>query len=112
MYIVPLTSRPNQNFRCTIPVNGKNITFDFTFRYNSEANYWIMGVSHATTGQKYVSDLPLLAGVYPAANLLEQYEHLKIGAAVIVKINPDNPDDAPNDKNLGTDFQLVWSDNL
>jgi len=112
VFVVPLTSEPNQNFRCTIPVNGQNIPFDFTFRYNSEADYWIMSISDATSGNMLVSDLPLLAGIYPAANLLEQFEHLRIGAAVIVKTNPDNPNDAPNANNLGVDFQLVWSDNL
>jgi hypothetical protein len=86
--------------------------FDFTLRYNSEAEYWIMSVAGAVSGQLYISDIPLIAGTYPAANLLEQFEHLKIGAAVIVKTNPDNMDDAPDAHNLGTDFQLVWTDNL
>ena len=112
MFIVPLTSEPNQTFRCTIPVNGQNIPFEFTLRYNSEAEYWIIGVSNATTGQLLVSDIPLIAGVFPAANLLEQHAHLRIGSAAVVKISPDNPDYAPNGNNLGTDFALVWSDNL
>lgn len=112
MFVVPLTSEPNQNFRCTIPVNGQNMPFDFTLRYNSEAEYWIIGIANAVNGQKLLSDIPLIAGFFSAANLLEQFEHLRIGAAVVVKINPDNPDDAPNGNNLGTDFALVWSDNL
>jgi len=86
--------------------------FDFTLRYNSEAEYWIIGIANAVNGQKLLSDIPLIAGFFSAANLLEQFEHLRIGAAVVVKINPDNPDDAPNGNNLGTDFALVWSDNL
>ena len=112
MYIVPLTSDPNQNFRCTIPVNGQNMTFNFTARYNSEADYWILSVSNAITSKMFISDLVLLAGEYPAANILEQWGHLRIGSAVVVKINPDNRDDAPNAYNLGTDFVLVWGDNL
>jgi len=112
MFVIPLTSQPNQNFRCTIPVNSQNMPFDFTLRYNSEAEYWILSITDAITGQMLASDLPLIAGEYPSANLLEQYEHLRIGAAVIVKINPDNTDYAPNGTNLGTDFQLVWGDNL
>ena len=112
MFVVPLTTEPNQNFRCTIPVNGQNMPFDFTLRYNSVAEYWIMSISDATSGQMLISDLALIAGVYPSANLLEQFEHLRIGAVVIVKTNPDNADYAPNGHNLGTDFALVWSDNL
>jgi len=111
MFVVPLTSEPNQNFRCVIPVNGQNMPFDLTLRYNSEAEYWILAIANATSGQMLVSDLPLIAGVYPAANILEQFEHLRIGVAVVVKINPDNTDDAPNADNLGTDFALVWGDN-
>ena len=112
MFVVPLTSEPNQNFRCTIPVNGQSMPFDFTLRYNSEAEYWVIGISHATSGQMLISDIPLIAGLFPSANLLEQYEHLRIGAAAVVKINPDNPDDAPNGNNLGVDFALVWGGNL
>jgi len=84
--------------------------FDFALRYNGEAEYWYMGVSDAVTGQVFFSDMPLIAGMYPAANLLEQFEHLRIGAAAVVKINPDNPDDAPNGGNLGRDFVLIWGD--
>lgn len=112
MFVVPLTSDPNQSFRCTIPVNGQNKAFDFVLRYNDIAEYWVMAVSDAIDGRMYVSDVPLVAGIYPSANLLEQFEHLRIGAAVLVKTNPDNQDDAPNGFNLGTDFELVWSDNL
>ena len=112
MHIIPLTSEPNQNFRCTIPVNGQNMPFDFTLRYNSEAKYWVLSVASAISGQMLINGLLLIAGEYPSANLLSQYEHLCIGAAAMVKTNPDNPDDAPNGKNLGTDFALVWGDNL
>ena len=112
MFVIPLTSDPNQNFRCTLPVNGQNMPFDFTLRYNSEAEYWIMSAADATSGDMFVSDIPLISGIYPAANLLEQFEHLRIGAAVVVKTNPDNTDHAPNANNLGIDFQLVWSDNI
>ena len=85
--------------------------FNFNFSYNSEANYWIMAVMDTITGKMLVSNIPLIAGVYPSANLLEQFEHLRIGSAVVVKVNPDNEDDAPNDKNLGIDFKLVWGNN-
>jgi hypothetical protein len=86
--------------------------FDFALRYNEEAKYWYISITNAINNQNLISDVPLIAGVYPAANLLEQFEHLHIGAVVLVKINPDNPDDAPNANNLGIDFALVWSDNL
>ena len=112
MYIVPLTASPNQSFRVTIPINQSNATFDFDCRYNSIADYWSLSVADAISGESLVSNIPLIAGEYPSANLLSQWEHLGIGSAVIVNTNPQNSDYAPNADNLGVDFALVWSDNL
>ena len=112
MFIIPLTNAHNQRFRCTVPVNGQNLPLEFELFYNTEAAYWVMGVNDAVTCKPLVCDIPLICGVYPAANLLEQYHHLRIGSACIVKVNPDNPLDRPDDKSLGNDFQLVWRDNL
>jgi len=112
MFIVPTTSDPNQNFRCVIPVDGKNLALLFTLQYNSEAEYWTMAITDDLTGSILISGLPLLAGQYPSANILEQYTFLRIGSVVMVKINPDNPADSPDGTNLGVDFQLVWSDTI
>ena len=112
MHIIPLTSSPSQNSRTTLPINGRNTTFEFCARYNSEADYWVLSVKDVVTNTLLVVDLVLIAGNYPAANILEQWEHLRIGSATIVAINPDSKQYAPNADNLGTDFVLVWSDNL
>ena len=88
------------------------MAFEFTGRYNSESEYWVISVADTVTSEMLIANIPLLAGIYPSANLLEQWEHLRIGSAIIVKINPDNTDDAPNANNLGIDFVLVWGDNL
>jgi len=112
MFIIPLTSEPNQNFRCVVPINGNNIPLLFSLKYNSEAEYWVMSLTDDITGKRLINALPLISGEYPSANLLDQYSFLNIGSAVIVKTNPDNSDTAPNDKNLGTDFKLLWGDNF
>ena len=109
--IVPLTVEPNQNFVCTIPVDAKNITLQFTCRYNTEAEYWFISVSDAQTGQYYIDSVPLITGVYPAADILEQYAYLGIGSATIVKIG-SIAGDYPDSTNLGTDFVLVWGDTV
>ncbi len=108
---IPLTSDPNQSFRCTIPVNDNNMTFVFDIRYNSIAEYWVMTITDDLTGEILIDSLPLIAGEYPTINILSGYEHLRIGSAYIVKSNPDNLSVCPNDLNLGTDFILVWGDN-
>jgi len=109
MYVIPLTSDPNQAFRCTIPIDGQNTSFDFALRYNTEAEYWVMSAADAVSGQPLVANVPLLAGEYPAANLLEQFAHLDIGMAAMIKTNPDNPCAAADGSNLGADFVLVWA---
>ena len=112
MFIIPLTSEPNQRFRCVVPINGNNVPLLFQLKYNSSAKYWVMTLIDDVTGKILVDSLPLISGVYPSANLLEQCSFLNIGTAVMVKINPDNHDFAANDTNLGTDFKLVWGDNF
>jgi len=110
MFIIPTDTKPNQNFRCVIPVDGRNLALQFALEYNSEAEYWIMSLTDDVGGEVLVDSLPLIAGVFPSANLLEQYSFLRIGSAVMVGTNPDNPPVMPDEHNLGTDFQLVWGD--
>jgi hypothetical protein len=106
--IIPLTIDPDQFFTCTVPVDSKNISLFFRFRYNTVAEYWVATIADST-GVILIDSMPILESNYPAANLLEQYKHLGIGSAYVVKkgkVNTDRPDDT----NLGSDFVLVWSD--
>ena len=112
MYEIPLTTEPNQNFKITIPVNGKNLELKFNIRFNTVANYWVMTVIDALSDDILIDSLPLLTGRYPAANILEQYSYLEIGSAVIINTSTIDISDEPNDKNLGTDYILVWGDNI
>lgn len=104
--VIPLTTDPNNTFSSTIPVNGKNVTFNFFLRYNTEAGYWVMDLLDASKNP-LISSMPLLTGI----NLLEQYEYLQIGKAYIVKIDDSLQVDSPSSTNLGTDFVLVWDSN-
>lgn len=109
--IIPLTNDPNQNFVCTIPVDGKNIDLAFNISYNAIAKYWVMRISDAITGKIILDSIPLVTGEYPSANLLEQYSYLGIGSAILVKVS--NSDlDFPDDKNLGNNFLLAWGDTI
>ena len=108
VYEIPLTSDPNQNFKCTIPIDGVNKSLIFDIRYNSEAEYWTMMVTDDLRGIVLIDSIPLLSGIYPAANILEQYAYLNIGSAYIVKANPDITEDNPNAETLGSGFKLYW----
>ena len=110
-YKIPVTSAPNQLLRLIVPINGKNITLRLFLSFNSCAGYWTMAISN-DDGTPLVTSLPLFGGCYPAANLLEQYRYLQIGSAYLVKVNQDIKSEYPGPDNLGTDFILVWGDNI
>lgn len=112
MYEIPLTTEPNQSFKATIPVDGKNLELKLDIRFNTIAKYWTMTVTDALTDKILIDSLPLLTGQYPAANLLAQYSYLRIGSAVMVNTSTVDISDEPNDKNLGTDYILVWGDTI
>ncbi|CAI3574414.1 MULTISPECIES: phage baseplate plug family protein [Bacillota] len=105
MYIVPLTTSPNQTFTSTIPIDGNKIKFYFFLRYNTEQNCWEMDISNSNK-EPLINSIPLVCG----SNLLEQYSYLNIGSAYIVKTDTNISGDKPNDKNLGSTFILVWGD--
>jgi hypothetical protein len=112
MYIIPLTTQPNQTFNCTIPIDGQNRRLSFALRYNSIADYWNLTVIDGVTNETLIDAIPLQRGQFPAANLLEQYSYMKIGSAVIVHHGKLPPDANPNDRNLGAEFYLVWGDTV
>lgn len=107
--ILPITSDPNQTFQAQVNIDGRNLTLGFFLSYNETAGYWTMDISDPSTGVAYICGVPLLPGVFPAANLLDQYTHLIIGSIYIINVS-GNPSEQPDDKNLGTDFELVYSD--
>jgi hypothetical protein len=110
MYIIPFTTGPNQTFRCTIPIDRHNRRLSFELRYNNIAEYWNLTVIDGVTNEILIDAIPLQRGEFPAANLLEQYEYMKIGSAVIVHHGKLPPDADPNFFNLDTEFYLVWGD--
>ncbi len=108
--LIPLTTEPNQQMQVKIPIDNKNISFLLTIRYNSIGEYWNIDIAEGNTGEILLSGLPLLASEYPAANVLEQYSYLHIGAMYVVKINASVKQENPDVTNLGTDFVLIWGD--
>ncbi len=111
MYIIPLTTKPNQTFNCTIPIDGENRPLSFKLRYNSIAKYWNLTIIDGRTKETLIDAIPLMTREYPAANLLEQYDYLGLGSAVIVR-EGNLPAENPNDTNLGSEYYLVWGDTV
>ncbi|MGG3012301.1 hypothetical protein ABEO98_22805 [Brevibacillus parabrevis] len=105
---LPITPGMNQSFTCTLPVDDKNITLDFTLTYNEPAGYWFMSIRKNDTGVLLIDALPLLNGEYPSANLLKQYSYLAIGSAVI--ISKSGKDSTPTFDSLGREHFVAWGD--
>ena len=107
--IIPLTSAPDQSFKCTIPVDGKNLKLKLRVRFNTLANYWVMSIYDSASNALILDAIPLLTGSYPAGDLLGQYKYLGLGRATIVNVG-NSTMDSPDSTNLGTDFLLAWGD--
>lgn len=105
-YQIPVTTGPDQTFKCTIPVDGKNLTLNFRLRFNAQGNYWWMTISDKDNNL-LIDALPLLTPANPTGNILDQYQYLKIGSCYLVN-NGNTTMDSPDSTNLGTDFLIVW----
>lgn len=109
--IVPVSNAPNHTMTVNLSVNGAQLVLGLIFNYNEMVQYWVMSIADANNNI-LIADLPLLTGVWPAANLLSQYQYMNIGSAYILDNSNSDALDYPNSQTLGTDFLLLWSDNV
>jgi len=109
--MIPLIPGANQSLECTLPVDDKNITLSFRFTYNRVAEYWFMSIADASTNALLLDAVPLVTGIYPAADLLGQYQYLGIGSATIVVVDSSERG-IPAFPTLGSQFYLVWTDTV
>lgn len=108
--IVPLETYPDQVIHVTVPAqNGNNAQLILHLRYNTEGDFWHMDISDSQENL-LVTGVPLLTGGYPAANILNQFDYLGIGSAVILNMTEATEADIPGLADLGTDFVLIWGD--
>ncbi len=110
--IVNLSSTPNQSFLANLSVNGVALKLNLTINFNEIAQYWTMGIADVNNNT-LISEVPLLTGTYPAANILGQFQYMNIGSAYLLNVsNGSTTLDYPNGQDLGTDFVLLWGDNV
>lgn len=110
--VVPLIPGTNQSFKCTLPIDSKNITLGFTFTYNGIGEYWFMSIADTKTNTLLLDAIPLVTGLFPAADLLGQYAYLGIGSVAVVPVSRLAASEIPDKTNLGSDFVLVWTDTV
>ena len=106
--IVPLTSMPNQSLTTQLIVDGKSLTLNLVLSYSYMSGYWFMTV-YSAQGTLLLDSLPMLTGVYPAANILAQYVYLVIGSAYLLNVG-NSATDYPGANDLGSNFVLLWGD--
>ena len=107
--IIPLTTSPNQSMQMVLNIDGKNKRLQLTVRFNEIGKYWVIGIIDVSTGEYLLDSIPLLTGIYPAANILGQYAYLGIGGLYL--LNVSNTDkDWPDNTDLGSDYILCWTD--
>ena len=102
-----IKSEYNKKHIVSLEINGERIELEIFMEYNAIAGYWVATIKDMQKNEYVATSLPVLSG----QNILGQMEYLKIGIALVLPISDKNPDQL-NDKNLGTDFMVVWSDNV
>ena len=107
--IVQVNNSPNQSLRVTLTINGGTQTFRLRLVYNQVAPWWSLDISD-DSGNPLVLGIPLLTGVWPAANVLAPYDYMRIGSLYVIN-QTGAKTDWPDDTNLGTAFTLLWDDN-
>lgn len=105
---IPLDAAPDQEFRVTVGVSDENIPLVIRLRYNTEGEFWHMDITDGNTSEMLISNVPLVTGEYPAADLLRQLQYLGLGTAIILPMTDKTASDRPGRFDLGTDFILVW----
>ena len=107
--LVPLTLSQAQMFAVQLTVNTQPLTLNLTLTYSPMAGYWHMAVADVN-GNALIASVPLITGLYPAANLLAQYQYLQIGSAYLLNTS-NTAIDYPGADNL-SQFSLLWGDNV
>lgn len=105
--LVPLDSNPNQTWQAGVSINGGVSSFTVTLSYNEMANVWEMTLLDAS-GNLLLSSMPLVTGT----NLLGQFQYLGAGSMYILNASNVVVPNFPNNADLGSDFVLVWGDNV
>ena len=106
--IIPLDTAPNQIFQMPVSIDKGLLVLTVNLRYNEIAKYWVATIRDKK-GVLLLDSVPLLTGNAPACNILKQFSYLGIGSAYIINAS-GTAQDVPDNKSLGTDFLLIWSD--
>lgn len=94
-----------QTFKLTLDGGKRNINIKLALRYHDIYDCWIGTVYDNSNGKMLIDSMPMVCGV----NLLGQYSYLEIGEAYILPTT-ETTLMMPDNKTLGSVFQLFWGD--
>ena len=107
--VIPLTNAPNQQLQVTLQINGGTLTLNLIVSWNQVGLFWVMQILDQNFNA-LLSDIPLLTGFWPAANILEPFDYMGIGGATV--INQGGDGDWPDVNGWGTgSYILIWYSN-
>src|ERR1700724_422561 len=98
--IIPLTTQPDQSLTVTGTIDGSPLTLSFRVLFSEMAGYWVLTIND-TSGNLILDSLPMITGLYPAANILGQFAYLAIGSLFVINVSGAVMD-YPDDTNLGS----------
>jgi hypothetical protein len=101
-----IPTRPGIPFKERVTL--QNVTYSFSFKWNTVSLAWVLDVYDETGVIPIVSGIPIVTG----ADLLEQFPYLDFGAhAVLMALTiavGASPDEVPTFENLGVDGHLYY----
>ena len=89
-----------------LPVDDRNSTLILRLRYNTIAGYWVLGISDEND-EPLIAGIPLLANLYPTANLLRPWRYLRIGSLYLIASGKEATG-TPTDTDLATEYTMIW----
>jgi hypothetical protein len=104
---ISLDNGPNQTWAVSVDINGGISKFFCELNYNELALYWTMDIADQNQ-VPLLSGIPLVTGL----NILAQFGYMEIGSIYILNSSGVASPNYPNDTDLGTDFVMVWADNV
>jgi hypothetical protein len=104
--IIPINNSPYQQIQVALNTYNGTLTLNLIVSYNEVGNWWVMQIFD----QNYnalLSDIPLLTGYWPAANILAPWFWMNIGTATVIA-NQGGYGDWPGINGWGNGWLLLW----
>jgi len=81
--VILLTNAPNQSLRVSLPTANGSLTLNLQVSWNEIGLFWVLSLFDQNY-QPLFSDVPLLTGYWPGANILAQYNYANCGNWYVV----------------------------